>query len=121
MPPQCVREGLRSTRAAASAENDLTPRMPTATISPPLRRTDEKPRGSIRKWTNNPDGMFVAARSGSDIDTLRYLFPPRCAHPVVRFSTIANSSYIAIAITPMTTNPANASPICIDDPADMSR
>ena len=45
----------------------------------------------------------------------------RCAQPVVRFSTTANSSYIAIAITPITTSPANASGICIDEPADISR
>ena len=34
---------------------------------------------------------------------------PRCAQPVVRFSIQENTSYIAIAIAPMVTRPANAS------------
>ncbi len=34
---------------------------------------------------------------------------PRCAQPVVRFSTQLKSSYIAIAIAPMVTSPAKAS------------
>ena len=48
-------------------------------------------------------------------------FEPRCAHPVVRRSTTENSSYIPIAIAPTATSPAKASPICIDEPAEMSR
>jgi hypothetical protein len=48
-------------------------------------------------------------------------FDPRCAHPVVRLSTIENSSYMPIAIAPTTTSPANARPICIDEPAEMSK
>ena len=48
-------------------------------------------------------------------------FDPRCAQPVVRFSTIENSSYMPIAIAPTTTSPAKARPICIDEPAEMSR
>ena len=41
--------------------------------------------------------------------------------PVVRCSTIANSSYMPIAIAPTTTRPAKARPICIDEPAEISR
>ncbi len=49
--------------------------------------------------------------------------PPalRCAQPVVRFSITANSSYMIIAIAPITTRPPNARPICIDEPAEISR
>ena len=42
---------------------------------------------------------------------------PRCAHPVVRFSINENSSYIAIAMTPITTRPANASGMRCCEPA----
>ena len=48
-------------------------------------------------------------------------FEPRCAQPVVRFSISENSSYIPIAIAPTTTRPENARPICIDEPAEISR
>src|SRR5450830_761726 len=54
-------------------------------------------------------------------DHFGHLFPPRCAQRVVRFSMMANSSYIAIAMAPMTTRPAKASGIFIDEPADTSR
>lgn len=46
---------------------------------------------------------------------------PRCAQPVVCFSTKLNSSYMTIAIAPTTTNPAKAKPICMADPAEMSK
>ena len=39
----------------------------------------------------------------------------------MRLSTNANSSYIAIAITPITTSPANTSGMRIDEPADIIR
>jgi hypothetical protein len=43
--------------------------------------------------------------------------------PGVRFSSTANNSYITItiAIAPIVTNPAKASGMRIDDPADTSR
>lgn len=50
-----------------------------------------------------------------------YLDHPRCAQPVIRFSSTANSSYMTIAITAITTSPANASGIFMADPADTSR
>lgn len=46
---------------------------------------------------------------------------PRWAQPVVRFSIQLNSSYITMAMAPTTIRPANASPICMDEPALMSR
>ncbi len=46
---------------------------------------------------------------------------PRCAHPVVRFSIHENSSYIAIAITPIVTSPANASGVRCWLPAELMR
>ena len=46
---------------------------------------------------------------------------PRCAHAVVFFSMVLKSSYISIAIAPTTTSPLKARPICIDEPAEISR
>ena len=46
---------------------------------------------------------------------------PRCAQPVVRFSTHENNSYIAIAITPIVTSPAKASGRRCCDAADCIR
>eukprot|EP01022_Parablepharisma_sp_SALTPOND_P021557 TRINITY_DN427_c2_g1_i1.p1 TRINITY_DN427_c2_g1~~TRINITY_DN427_c2_g1_i1.p1 ORF type:complete len:1458 (+),score=547.10 TRINITY_DN427_c2_g1_i1:21634-26007(+) len=46
---------------------------------------------------------------------------PRCAQAVVRRSTMANNSYMAMAMAPITTRPAKASGIFMDDPADTSR
>ena len=42
---------------------------------------------------------------------------PRVAQPVMRRSSNAKNSYIAIAMTLMTMRPANTSGIRIDDPA----
>ena len=42
---------------------------------------------------------------------------PRCAQPVVCFSTKLNNSYIAMAIAPITTRPAKASAMRCCDPA----
>jgi drug/metabolite transporter (DMT)-like permease len=44
---------------------------------------------------------------------LSYPCEPRCAQPVVRFSSTEKNSYIAMAIAPTTTRPAKARPICI--------
>jgi len=46
---------------------------------------------------------------------------PRCAHPVVCFSTTLKSSYISIAMAPTTISPAKARPICMAEPAEISR
>ena len=46
---------------------------------------------------------------------------PRCAQAVVRFSIQLNNSYITMAMAPTTIRPANARPICMDEPALMSR
>jgi len=46
---------------------------------------------------------------------------PRCAQPVVRFSMALKSSYMAMAIAPTTTKPENAKPICMAEPAEISR
>ncbi len=46
---------------------------------------------------------------------------PRRAQPVVCFSSTLKSSYITIAIAPTTIKPAKARPICIDEPAEISR
>jgi hypothetical protein len=48
-------------------------------------------------------------------------FIPRVAQPVMRRSSKANVSYMTIAITLMTTKPANTSGMRIDDPADIIR
>ena len=45
----------------------------------------------------------------------------RWAQPVVCFSMKLKSSYITIAIAPTTTRPAKARPICMAEPAEMSR
>ncbi len=49
------------------------------------------------------------------------LCDPRCAQAVVWRSITLNNSYITIAITPTTTRPANANPICMAEPAEISR
>lgn len=55
-------------------------------------------------------------------ETCRYeLCEPRCAQPVVRFSIVLNNSYISIAIAPTTTSPEKARPICMAEPAEISR
>ena len=46
---------------------------------------------------------------------------PRCAHAVVCISILLNNSYISIAMAPTTTRPAKARPICIAEPAEISR
>lgn len=46
---------------------------------------------------------------------------PRCAQAVVCFSITANSSYMAMAITPTVSSPANARPICMAEPAEISK
>ena len=58
------------------------------------------------------------AREGSGAQVF---WLPRCAQPVVRFSIALNSSYMSMAMAPTTTNPAKARPICIADPAEISR
>ena len=51
----------------------------------------------------------------------QWFWEPRWAQPVVRFSTQLNSSYITMAMAPTTSRPANARPICMDEPAEISR
>ena len=51
----------------------------------------------------------------------QWLCEPRCAQPVVRFSTQLNSSYMAMAMAPTTSKPADARPICMEEPAEISR
>ena len=46
---------------------------------------------------------------------------PLWAQPVVCFSIQLNSSYITIAIAPTTSRPLKARPICIEEPAEISR
>ena len=46
---------------------------------------------------------------------------PRCAQPVVCFSIMLNSSYMIMAIAPTTTKPAKAKPICMAEPAEISK
>jgi hypothetical protein len=46
---------------------------------------------------------------------------PRCAQPVVFFSSTEKNSYIAMAMTPITTSPANASGMRMAEPAETSR
>jgi hypothetical protein len=45
----------------------------------------------------------------------------RWAQPVVCFSTKLNNSYMIMAMAPTTTKPANAKPICMAEPAEMSK
>lgn len=52
---------------------------------------------------------------------LQWLCELRCAHAVVRFSTQLNSSYMAMAMAPTTSKPAKASPICMEEPAEISK
>ena len=61
------------------------------------------------------------SRAAPRTATAQAAFEPRCAHAVVRFSTTEKSSYMPIAINPTTTRPENARPICIDEPAEISR
>lgn len=46
---------------------------------------------------------------------------PRCAQPVVCFSTQLKISYITMAMAPTTTKPAKARPICMAEPAEISK
>ena len=52
---------------------------------------------------------------------LQWLCELRCAQAVVRFSTQLNSSYMAMAMAPTTSKPAKASPICMEEPAEISK
>jgi hypothetical protein len=63
--------------------------------------------------------LQIAARGVSR--WIQWFCEPRCAQPVVCFSTMLNSSYIAIAIAPTTSKPAKARPICMAEPAEISR
>ena len=46
---------------------------------------------------------------------------PRCAQPVVCFSIQLNNSYMAMAITPTTSKPLKAKPICMELPAEINK
>ena len=77
---------------------------------------------SVMRTTSHALASFDARRGAHRPESRRQAPPAlRCAHPVVRFSITANSSYMIIAIAPITTRPPNASPICIDEPAEISR
>ena len=86
----------RDARAAASPGAIVPP-------NPALRRT--------------PSRTFARSRRRAQVAAAC----PRCAQPVIRRSSTANNSYIAIAITPITNSPANTSGIRIDEPADIIR
>ena len=63
----------------------------------------------------------VLPRAINNLSRLHCPCEPRCAQPVVCFSIKLNSSYITIAIAPTTIRPANAKPICIAEPAEISK
>ena len=69
----------------------------------------------LAAWRRVAGSGAVERRPGGHAVELRW------AQPVVRLSITANSSYMIIAMAPMTTSPANARPICIDEPAEISR
>jgi len=78
--------------------------------------------GAVARFGGDPDHRRVAPRV-SILETARPQVPwlPRWAQAVVRFSTSANNSYMAMAITPITIRPEKASGIFMAEPADTSR
>ena len=91
-------------------------RVPAAAASAPAARTrdiiDKLRRAAYRFC------RVFRRHCGAKTDLSHF---PRCAQPVVRFSMMAKSSYMAMAIAPITTSPAKASGIFIEEPADTSR
>ena len=63
----------------------------------------------------------AASKAAFGIHKSQWFCEPRCAHPVVCFSIMLNSSYMIMAIAPTTTKPANAKPICMAEPAEISK
>ena len=63
----------------------------------------------------------AASKSGFWGAPTQWFCEPRCAQPVVCFSTQLNSSYMTMAIAPTTTKPAKAKPICMAEPAEISK
>ena len=76
-----------------------------------------KQRGCSTNEKGLPRGQALAPK----IRATQWLLAPRWAQAVVRFSTRLNSSYITMAMAPTTNRPANAKPICMDEPAEISR
>jgi hypothetical protein len=63
----------------------------------------------------------AALKSGFCGQCNQWFCEPRCAHAVVCFSIMLNNSYMIIAIAPTTTKPAKAKPICMAEPAEISK
>jgi hypothetical protein len=115
-----IRGRLPSWRAT-NLLDEVLPRWARCSPASPGRRTHARAaRPRARACTNRHRSADPGAAQANEA-ARQVAFDPRCAHPVVRFSTIENSSYMPIAIAPTTTSPAKARPICIDEPAEMSR
>jgi hypothetical protein len=70
----------------------------------------------------NSKGVKKAAVSAAFLFIKTQWFcEPRCAQPVVCFSIMLNNSYMIMAMAPTTTRPAKAKPICMAEPAEMSK
>jgi hypothetical protein len=109
-----VRSDADRLRAAAGVQDPIELIRPIAMVEPlaPMVAARRATSLARRKWRSICSGVMPWRQ---------VFWLPRCAQPVVCFSTQLNSSYITMAITPTTSRPLKARPICMEEPALMSR
>ncbi len=133
--PLCRVAGLSSAAAGGSGRalferSEFSP-------TPPDASSARYPAGALTSarlslLTFFGEAKKVSALSGASPDTqpsrrselnqkAHALCEPRCAHPVVCFSMKLKSSYMAMAMAPTTSKPLKARPICMAEPAEISR